>query len=204
MSVSYGLLDEVWARQPNISIDQGTSYTGGHPYKTDMKSVLNDLPTSNDGASSQVLQNNDDEFNERIYKNNASRHVEYDKPYQPNLLLQDDDRNKQIVPAPNSYLNCLNYTTAASNNNGNSFIDKSIMMQQLLLVIQRMEKKIDKLEEETMGRRAGAEPCEEKKVVEGFSNLKSNSVMDYVILVFMGIVIIFVMDSVMKMGRKSC
>jgi hypothetical protein len=203
MSVSYGLLDEVWARQPDISIDQGTSYTGGHPYKTDMKSVINNLPTSNDSTSSQVLQNNNDQFNDRIYKNNASRHVEYDKPYQPNLLLQDDDRNKQIVPAPDSYLNCLNYTTAA--NNSNSFIDKSIMMQQLLLIIQRMEKKIDKLEEEATDRRAGAEPCdEEKKVVEGFSNLKTNSVMDYVILVFMGIVIIFVMDSVMKMGRKSC
>ena len=201
MSVSYGLLDEVWATQPNISIDHGTNYTGGNLYNTDMKSVIggNDNAGGDNGNDNNnrlsTMQIGSDNFNENIYKNSDDRHVDYSKPYQPNILLnQDNDRNKQIVPAaPDNYLNCLNYTSAT---NSNSFIDKSIMMQQLLLVIQRMEKKIDKLEEKV--------DDEEKKVVEGFSNLKSNSVIDYVILVFMGIVIIFVMDSVMKMGRKTC
>ena len=73
------------------------------------------------------------------------------------------------------------------------------MLQQLMLLIQRMEKKIDKLENK-------AEEEENKvksKTIESFGNMENNSIMDYVVLVFMGIVIIFVMDSIMKMGRKS-
>ena len=73
------------------------------------------------------------------------------------------------------------------------------MLQQLMLLIQRMEKKIDKLENKV----ADEENDEKSKVIERFGNMENNSIMDYVVLVFMGIVIIFVMDSIMKMGRKS-
>ena len=43
---------------------------------------------------------------------------------------------------------------------------------------------------------------EKSKVIERFGNMENNSIMDYVVLVFMGIVIIFVMDSIMKMAKK--
>ena len=187
MSISYCSLDEAWGTPNNASIDEDTNYTGGNPYKTNMKSVLRNNDLSNININKI----------EKQYINKTELSHDQSKPYQNNIILQDDnDRNKQIVPAANqgSYLNCLNYTSAS-----NDFIDKSIMLQQLMLLIQRMEKKIDKLEnkaEEEENRVKG-------KTIESFGNMENNSIMDYVVLVFMGIVIIFVMDSIMKMGRKS-
>lgn len=187
MSISYCSLDEAWGTPNNASIDEDTNYTGGNPYKTDMKSIMRNHDFN--GTNLTTLSKQYHEHKELEDSDN--------KPYQNNIILQNDDRNKQIVPASNqgSYLNCLNYTSAANNN----FIDKSIMLQQLMLLIQRMEKKIDKLENKV----TDEENNEKGKVIESFGNMENNSILDYVVLVFMGIVIIFVMDSIMKMGRKN-
>jgi hypothetical protein len=204
MSISYCSLDEAWSVQPNASIDEGTNYTGGNIYKTDMRSVLQPQGESMDQNIDEQFYKNNDGPNGANGPSGSSNYT----PFQQNVLLGTDsgsgsgsnsnsnsnnDRNKQIVPAPNGYLNCLNYTTS-----NNDFIDRSIMIQQLMLIIQRMEKKIDKLEE-----KVDDEGGEKKQnVVEGFGNMKTNSMLDYIVLVFMGIVIIFVMDSIMKMGKK--
>jgi hypothetical protein len=187
MSISYCSLDEAWGNPNNASINEDTNYTGGNSYNTDMKSVLRNRDFTETNLTTLSKQ----------YHEHKELEDSDNKPYQNNIILQNDnDRNKQIVPASNqgNYLNCLNYTSA-----NNNFIDKSIMLQQLMLLIQRMEKKIDKLENKV----EDEENNEKSKVIESFGNMENNSIMDYVILVFMGIVIIFVMDSIMKMGRKS-
>ena len=91
-----------------------------------------------------------------------------------------------------------NYNTNIENNNINVEKDDNICLkksrlEKILDSLEKLEKRIIDIENLYTNK---------KKTIENFDNNSNGSYIEYIILILMGIVIIYVMDSILKIGKK--
>lgn len=78
----------------------------------------------------------------------------------------------------------------------NKIYYKDLDKKKIINILEKLEKRIDKLEILCKKR------MKSKKIIESFKNNKKHNYLDYVVLILMGIIIIYVLDSIFKMGKK--
>jgi hypothetical protein len=196
--ISYSSLDEVWGAEFNINNDSKNNDSKNNDSK-------NNNSRNNEGMNNESKYESTNKYNkltdkskddreeiinnmnlvERNPKNNNMELIDYNM-YRINTNVKKNDSEKKYTPFQESlekkYLQ-----------------DKLIFLENELLKYQKI------IESKTKS----------KEVVERFENgntqvssqsstpnKKSNDIIDLIVIIIIGILIIFVMDSIFKMGKK--
>jgi hypothetical protein len=191
--ISYSSLDEVWGTEFNINNDSKNNDSKNNDSKNN-NSMNNEAKYESTNKYNKLTDKSKDDREEIINnmnlvernpKNNNMELIDYNM-YRINTNVKKNDSEKKYTPFQESlekkYLQ-----------------DKLIFLENELLKYQKI------IESKTKS----------KEVVERFENgntkdtqvsstpnKKSNDIIDLIVIIIIGILIIFVMDSIFKMGKK--
>jgi hypothetical protein len=186
--ISYSSLDEVWGTEFNINNDSKNNDSKNNnsmnnEAKYESTNKYNKLTDKSKDDREEIINNMN--LVERNPRNNNMELIDYNM-YRINTNVKKNDNDKKYTPFQESlekkYLQ-----------------DKLIFLENELLKYQKI------IESKTKS----------KEVVERFENnstqdaqvsstpnKKSNDIIDLIVIIIIGILIIFVMDSIFKMGKK--
>ena len=186
--ISYSSLDEVWGAEFNINNDSKNNNSRNNEAmnnesKYESTNKYNKLTDKSKDDREEIINNMN--LVERNPKNNNMELIDYNM-YRINTNVKKNDSEKKYTPFQESlekkYLQ-----------------DKLIFLENELLKYQKI------IESKTKS----------KEIVERFENgntkdthvsstpnKKSNDIIDLIVIIIIGILIIFVMDSIFKMGKK--
>ena len=116
-----------------------------------------------------------------IFSQRYENNINYSSGNQDSLSMQNNSNDE-------NYKINENFEEKILSNNSNS---KS-RIETILEALENLKKRITEIENYCNKK--------DKKIVENFSN--PNSYMEYIILILLGIIIIYVMDSILKIGKK--
>ena len=191
--ISYSSLDEVWGAEFNINNDSKNNDSKNNNLRNN-EAMNNDAKYESTNKYNKLTDKSKDDREEIINnmnlvernpKNNNMELIDYNM-YRINTNVKKNDSEKKYTPFQESlekkYLQ-----------------DKLIFLENELLKYQKI------IESKTKS----------KEVVERFENgntkdtqvsstpnKKSNDIIDLIVIIIIGILIIFVMDSIFKMGKK--
>ena len=191
--ISYSSLDEVWGTEFNINNDSKNNDSKNNNSKNneamnneakyESTNKYNKLTDKSKDDREEIINNMN--LVERNPKNNNMELIDYNM-YRINTNVKKNDSEKKYTPFQESlekkYLQ-----------------DKLIFLENELLkyqkIIESKTKSKEIVERFENGNTKDAQ-------VSSTPNKKSNDIIDLIVIIIIGILIIFVMDSIFKMGKK--
>ena len=185
--ISYSSLDEVWGENVDSSSDD-LNYTN-------QKNQTNPYHTMKEQSEKNRLQivDNINLMEREIQNQNSMKSTDY-------IHYQKEPINSSVVTK--------NYSDLQSNYSDLQSIDKKYLLEKLMFLENQLKKYNENIPTNTQGNNSNFEPFTNQgtnqNLTQGniYNSIFSCEIIDLIILIGIGMFIIFIMDSIFKLGKS--